>query len=783
MNTNSFQNFSSVTESEYYVFFFLLVQSPCIPPNFGSDTFEPLLVSSDDNSSESSSVTKNTNIHTSSDKLLLSNPCLSRKNSSSSSSLSSSLQIPTVTMTNIDEKKTDSIITSTPTTTTTTTTKHYKQRRTSGKLLEQQNANDSGDDNQQQQQKSKTRHHHHHHYHHKKVRNPRILSPLEPKPSLTLPIQTTGLNLSSNSKSQDLMQSTKLNNSSTSSQMTPPFLLSNDNEFKKSASSHSLIPPLTTKINSSMSTTNSNKPVKYNSQQQQQQQQLQQQQQRNFPRSLSKSFSSSSSSSSPPPIWFNHPDDRSYRHTQRHNMAVSPLERDTTLKAQQQNSFSSSTISPIYSITNNLRPPIIIRRGPRSFGFTLRAVKVFHGNTDYYTTQHVVVAVEGPAEEAGLRPNDVITHVNERPVAGLIHPEVVKLILSGSPKLSIRAIPRSETQIRTGGRRRSPSKQKIRYQQQQQQYDNKKSQTNNTYHQPYCQKYRMNSLGASTNINSNTSNANNLNKKHPQNNSLFRRLSERKVARDMEAAAAAAAGVSLIIPTTLTTNTHTNNTLTTTNTSILSSSLPLLSFNQSTNDQNNDRSSTKTCKQVRPNILDSSEWPPLQAPLKPPTPTASEPDSPQPTLLPSIVKQKSQISVSPLAKCPPSSNSGLSIPNQPTHSSLCKTLSEPPILSRHASYVPYPSQSIPNEHNHTQNYFYAPMTTTHKKKVFYKKPVTISAPIDSSFIVENNFNPNLYYIDNVYHDQGTRSSSTESSTSSTSTLRHVDCYFYPGRYS
>ncbi|CAF4867660.1 unnamed protein product, partial [Rotaria sp. Silwood2] len=42
--------------------------------------------------------------------------------------------------------------------------------------------------------------------------------------------------------------------------------------------------------------------------------------------------------------------------------------------------------------------------------------------------------VEGPAEEAGLRPNDVITHVNERPVAGLLHPEVVKLILSGSPK-------------------------------------------------------------------------------------------------------------------------------------------------------------------------------------------------------------------------------------------------------------------------------------------------------------------------------------------------------------
>ena len=322
-------------------------------------------------------------------------------------------------------------------------------------------------------------------------------------------------------------------------------------------------------------------------------------------------------------------------------MAVSPLERDTTLKGRQQNSLPLSTVLPICSITNNIRPPIIIRRGPRSFGFTLRAVKVFHGNSDYYTTQHVVVAVEGPAEEAGLRPNDLITHVNERPVAGLLHSEVVKLILSGSPKLSIRAVPQSETQIRTGGRRRSPSKQKNRYQHHQQHYDHKKTQTNYSYHQPYCHKHRVNLIGNSTNININNSNGNNfshnLSKKHPHNNSLFRRLSERKVARDMEAAAAA--GVPSTIPTTLTTNINWINTSTATSASVLSSSLPLLSFNQSTND----RSLTKMYLQTRPNILDSSEWPPLQAPLKPSISTGNEPDSPQPTLLPSITRQKSQV--------------------------------------------------------------------------------------------------------------------------------------------
>ena len=316
-------------------------------------------------------------------------------------------------------------------------------------------------------------------------------------------------------------------------------------------------------------------------------------------------------------------------------MAVSPLERDTTLKAQQQQQqqqqqSSLSTMAPMHPMTENLRPPIIIRRGPRSFGFTLRAVKVFHGNTDYYTTQHVVVAVEGPAEQAGLRINDVITHVNERPVVGLLHPEVVKLILSGSQKLSIRAIPCSETQIRTGGRRRSPSKQKIRYQHH---YDHQKK---SSHHQPSCQKSRNNSSGASSNINPNNSNAsgstNSLNKKHPHSNSLFRRLSERKVAHHMEVAAAA--GIPVTNSTTLTTHTNPNQVFAATNSSILSSSLPLLLFNQSTNEH-----------QPRPNLLDPSEWPPLQAPLKPPTPPTggSEPDSPQPTLLPSIVRQKSQV--------------------------------------------------------------------------------------------------------------------------------------------
>lgn len=38
----------------------------------------------------------------------------------------------------------------------------------------------------------------------------------------------------------------------------------------------------------------------------------------------------------------------------------------------------------------------------------------------------------GPAQEAGLCAGDLITHVNGEPVHGMVHPEVVELILKVS---------------------------------------------------------------------------------------------------------------------------------------------------------------------------------------------------------------------------------------------------------------------------------------------------------------------------------------------------------------
>lgn len=38
-----------------------------------------------------------------------------------------------------------------------------------------------------------------------------------------------------------------------------------------------------------------------------------------------------------------------------------------------------------------LKPSVVIRRGPRGYGFTLRAIRVYYGESEYYTLHHLVV--------------------------------------------------------------------------------------------------------------------------------------------------------------------------------------------------------------------------------------------------------------------------------------------------------------------------------------------------------------------------------------------------------
>jgi hypothetical protein len=42
-------------------------------------------------------------------------------------------------------------------------------------------------------------------------------------------------------------------------------------------------------------------------------------------------------------------------------------------------------------LVTSLKPPIIIRRGPRGFGFTVHTIRVYYGDTDFYTMHHLVM--------------------------------------------------------------------------------------------------------------------------------------------------------------------------------------------------------------------------------------------------------------------------------------------------------------------------------------------------------------------------------------------------------
>ncbi|CAG9569864.1 unnamed protein product [Danaus chrysippus] len=109
-----------------------------------------------------------------------------------------------------------------------------------------------------------------------------------------------------------------------------------------------------------------------------------------------------------------------------------------------------------HSLIQSSKPPIVVRRGPRGFGFTIHTVRVYYGDTDYYTMHHLVSAVseQGAAWAAGLRAGDLITQLNGESVQGLLHTQVLRLLLA-APHATLRATPLEQTTIQAGGRKRA----------------------------------------------------------------------------------------------------------------------------------------------------------------------------------------------------------------------------------------------------------------------------------------------------------------------------------------
>ncbi|XP_071952251.1 microtubule-associated serine/threonine-protein kinase 3-like isoform X3 [Antedon mediterranea] len=129
-----------------------------------------------------------------------------------------------------------------------------------------------------------------------------------------------------------------------------------------------------------------------------------------------------------------------------------------------ESSVSSRDASPSRDFSpaiGPLKPPIIIQKRGRKerLGFELSAIRVYLGDTNVYTIHHIVkhVDTESDVYKAGLQKNDLVTHINSKPVQGLLHTEVIQLIAGTTNQLSIRALPIEHTTIKSGGRKRNPS--------------------------------------------------------------------------------------------------------------------------------------------------------------------------------------------------------------------------------------------------------------------------------------------------------------------------------------
>ncbi|GBO99818.1 hypothetical protein EVAR_74223_1 [Eumeta japonica] len=116
------------------------------------------------------------------------------------------------------------------------------------------------------------------------------------------------------------------------------------------------------------------------------------------------------------------------------------------------------------SLIQSSKPPIVVRRGPRGFGFTIHTVRVYYGDTtttpcttsslyrliryNAYCapTRQQAVSEHGAAWAAGLRAGDLITQLNGE--------SVLRLLLA-APHATLRATPLDQTTIQAGGRKRA----------------------------------------------------------------------------------------------------------------------------------------------------------------------------------------------------------------------------------------------------------------------------------------------------------------------------------------
>nr|XP_057920952.1 microtubule-associated serine/threonine-protein kinase 4 isoform X3 [Doryrhamphus excisus] len=135
-----------------------------------------------------------------------------------------------------------------------------------------------------------------------------------------------------------------------------------------------------------------------------------------------------------------------------YSLSSDPSSRDSSPSRDSSSLFASAA-----------RQPVVIHSSGKKFGFTLRAIRVYACDGDVYTVYHMVWNVEdgGPAQKAGLKAGDLITHVNGEPVHGLVHMEVVELLVKSGSKVSISTTPFENTSIKRGPARKNSYRSKM----------------------------------------------------------------------------------------------------------------------------------------------------------------------------------------------------------------------------------------------------------------------------------------------------------------------------------
>ncbi|XP_006871057.1 PREDICTED: microtubule-associated serine/threonine-protein kinase 4-like [Chrysochloris asiatica] len=146
--------------------------------------------------------------------------------------------------------------------------------------------------------------------------------------------------------------------------------------------------------------------------------------------------------------------------------AVSPLGSPMSphsLSSDPSSSRDSSPSRDSSAASASPHQPIVIHSSGKNYGFAIRAIRVYVGDSDIYTVHHIVWNVEegSPACQAGLKAGDLITHINGEPVHGLVHTEVIELLIKSGNKVSITTTPFENTSIKTGPARRNSYKSRM----------------------------------------------------------------------------------------------------------------------------------------------------------------------------------------------------------------------------------------------------------------------------------------------------------------------------------